>query len=200
MRCLALVLWLAGAACAQTHAGGFLGGPGVIEHTILLDQAAARAIPRPAPPLTVDWLGAVPPLAGKVLLVRFWTVDCELCSRSAPAIEDLHQRYGPQGLVVLGVHHTKRRHGVSDSVVLERAKRLGMTFPIGQDRKWKTVDAWWPPPRELSSATVLVDRHGQIRFVHPGGEFQDSQDPKHERCKRDREQVEAWVRQLIAER
>ena len=40
---------------------------------------------------------------GKVVLVNFWATWCEPCRVEIPWLIEFHQKYGPQGLVIVGV-------------------------------------------------------------------------------------------------
>lgn len=199
---ITLFVALAGPCLAQQFRAPFtIGGGAQLAATQgMLSRVAYASPPRPAPPLDVEWLSPKPDIAGKVLLVRFWTVDCEYCVASAPALEDLQRRHGAAGLQVIGVHHPKSDAGRDNEYVKRRAIALGMSFPIAQDRDWRTVNAWWPDQdRAFTSATLLVDRQGRIRFAHEGGEFHASTDRKHRKCDRDFRRVEEAVRRALAE-
>ena len=43
-------------------------------------------------------------LAGHVVLLEFWGVNCPPCIASMPGLEELHRSLGPQGLIVVGAH------------------------------------------------------------------------------------------------
>jgi peroxiredoxin len=42
-------------------------------------------------------------LRGKVVLVNFWATWCPPCRKEMPDMEALYQRFGPRGLVILGI-------------------------------------------------------------------------------------------------
>jgi len=56
----------------------------------------------------VDWENSAPltmdGLRGKVVLVDFWTYSCINCQRTFPFLRQWWDRYGPDGLVIVGVH------------------------------------------------------------------------------------------------
>ena len=63
---------------------------------------------------------------GKVVLLNFWATWCPPCQEEMPWFIDLQQRYGPQGLQVIGV-------AMEDSepkVIGVFTKKLGVNYPI----------------------------------------------------------------------
>ena len=124
-------------------------------------------------------------LRGKVVLVRWWTEGCHFCETTLPVLESLQQAHEQDGLVVLGVFHPKPPHDVSNAHIVRVAKRLGWSGAIALDRDWKTLDRYWlaaDPDRNWTSVSFLIDRDGVIRWVHGGGEYHPSDDPRHQRC------------------
>lgn len=124
----------------------------------------------------LKWLGTPYTLAqlrGKVVLIRFWLADCSMCTNSAPALNTLYKRYGNKGLVVIGIHHPKSASVRDQAVVEQAAKRNGFAFPIAIDNDWQTINSLWlkGKKRPFTSASLLIDRTGIIRWVHPGGEL-----------------------------
>ncbi len=137
----------------------------------------------PAPEFEgLEWLNSRPltlrGLQGKIVLIRFWLAGCPLCENSAAALNYLDQKYGPAGLVVVGIHHAKSEETKKASVVGKAAKELGFKFPIAQDTDWKTINAFWlgKTKRKYTSATFLIDQAGRICWLHDGGTLRMSGD------------------------
>lgn len=98
-------------------------------------------------------------LKGKVLLLEFWASWCVPCRILAPKIEDMYQRYAPQGVAVLGV----TTDPVSDAS--RAAAEIGMKYPLASDESGDTTRAY----RALALPTLFViDRQGVVRDVMVG--------------------------------
>jgi peroxiredoxin len=131
-----------------------------------------------APPLKgLKWLNTKPltieDLSGKVVLIRFWLVGCPLCTRTAPSLVELYEKYSQKGLVVIGIHHPKSERTRNSDLVLKQAKAFGFNFPIAQDSDWKVIKSYWldGKNRSYTSVSFLLDRKGRIRLINDGGEF-----------------------------
>jgi len=42
-------------------------------------------------------------LRGKVVVVEFWATTCRPCRKSIPRLNELHARYAPRGVVIIGL-------------------------------------------------------------------------------------------------
>ncbi len=131
------------------------------------------------PPLegTTLWLNSPPlksdMLRGKVVLVDFWTYSCINCLRTLPYLKAWNEKYGDQGLVIIGVHtpefaFEKEQHNVEQAI-----HDLGVTYPVAMDNQYAIWNAFkndaWP-------AHYLIDAQGMIRQKHVGkGEYQDTE-------------------------
>ena len=116
-----------------------------------------------------SWINSAPlddmSLRGKVVLIDFWTYSCINSLRNLPYIAGWAQKYGKDGLVVIGVH-TPEFGFEHDRANIERAVRdLAVTFPVAIDSEyaiWNALDnGYWP-------ADYLVDGKGRIRYHHFG--------------------------------
>lgn len=145
-----------------------------------LSQAwSSQAEPTPATPPTAStapeltgihqWLNSPPlsmkALRGKVVMIDFWTHACVNCVRTLPHVQRWHERYAAQGLVVVGVHTPEFAFERSTESVQRAIRRHGLTYPVAQDNRYQTWNAYanqyWP-------AIYLVDRQGRIVFTHFG--------------------------------
>lgn len=153
-------------------------------------DAGAELLGTPAPPWTFDrWVRGGPlrleRLRGKVVLLRWWTEGCRFCRATLPELERLRAAHTGGDLVVIGVFHPKPARRVTDRHVLAIAKELGWNGPIALDGAWQTLGRYWldgDPERNWTSVSFLVDREGMIRWVHGGGEYHRSEDPRHAAC------------------
>lgn len=152
------------------------------------------------------WINAPPlemgKLKGKVLLIRWWTDTCDLCAATAPALRKLQQEYGDQGFQVIGMFHPKPPGDWSEQRMQEAVKRFQFTFPVALDGDWSALKRWWlnGAQRDSTSVSFIVDKHGVIRYVHPGGEFHESNgSPEHVACERDFKAIEKTIAVLLAE-
>lgn len=117
----------------------------------------------------VEWLNSPEltreSLKGKVVLVDFWTYDCINCQHTLPYVKQWAQKYGQQGLVVIGVHTPEYGYERILSNVKDQVRKLGITYPVAVDNHyaiWRSFDnQYWP-------AHYLFDADGQLRYTHFG--------------------------------
>ncbi|KIG09917.1 cytochrome c biogenesis protein DipZ [Caballeronia concitans] len=124
-----------------------------------------------------QWLNSPPlsrdALRGKVVVVNFWTYSCINCLRTLPYLKTWAQRYGNDGLVVLGVH-TPEFGFEHDTANVKRALRdLNVSYPVAVDNDYRIWQAfgnrYWP-------AFYIVDAEGRVRYHHFGeGNYDDAE-------------------------
>jgi peroxiredoxin len=121
-----------------------------------------------SPPLTIA------ALRGHPVFIRFWYRNCPMCVASAPFMNEISERYAKDGLIVIGIHHSKTTTGDTVKQVTKAADELGFKFPIAIDNSWKTIGAFWihGSARAYSSASFLIDRDGTIVWGHDLGRLQ----------------------------
>jgi len=104
-----------------------------------------------------------------VVLIDFWTYSCINCLRTLPHLKAWYAAYHPKGLVIIGVHTPEFAFEHVTSNVRAAVKRLGITYPVMQDNRYKTWDnyanQYWP-------AEYLIDKQGHVRHTNFGeGEY-----------------------------
>jgi len=99
---------------------------------------------------------------GKLVLLNFWATWCAPCVEEMPSLNNIHQRFQDNGLVVLGVSVDEDREAYQQFLT-----RAGVAFPTVRE-----------PERSISSRygtmkypeTYLVNREGIVIRKYVGAE------------------------------
>lgn len=121
---------------------------------------------------------SVASLEGRVALIDFWASWCRPCRLIAPRLSALRDRYGAQGLTVVGI--TTDEAGEAATF----AERHDMRYPIVVDGTAETSRAYGITGLPTM---ILVDKRGVVRDVFVG--FDPRSDAR----------LEASIRELLAE-
>ena len=97
---------------------------------------------------------------GQVVLINFWASWCGPCRQEMPILDRLHQRYEDTGFAVLGVNVEGEAAPAQEIV-----DKTNVTFPILIDDGQKVSDMY---NLQAMPTTVVVDRDGVVRYIHPG--------------------------------
>src|SRR5262245_24585458 len=125
----------------------------------------------------VTWLNSPPltpeDLKGKVVLVDFWTYSCINCLRAIPYVRAWAEKYGNQGLVVIGVHAPEFAFEKNIGNVEGAVSDLRIGYPVAVDNDyaiWRAFNnQYWP-------AHYFIDAQGRIRHHHFGeGDYDGSE-------------------------
>ena len=111
--------------------------------------------PGVAPAARPDELG---PVEGKVIWVDFWASWCAPCRRSFPWMNAMHEKYGEQGLQIIGVNVDKERE-LADEFLAETPAAFSLRFdPAGELAKQFGVQAM-PSSYLLDASGNVLERH-----------------------------------------
>ncbi|HEX7079688.1 MAG TPA: TlpA disulfide reductase family protein [Gammaproteobacteria bacterium] len=138
----------------------------LLASSALLATAAVAAdqLSGPAPDFTLRSRSgetiSLSDLKGQVVMINFWATWCGPCRQEMPHLEALHQRYHDLGFTLLGVNVEEDSRGVE--AFLEET-------PV-------SFDILYDPANEVSElygviampSTVMIDRKGNLRFIHHG--------------------------------
>ncbi len=98
---------------------------------------------------------------GKAVVLNFWATWCPPCKVEIPWFEDLQQRYGSQGLEVVGV----ALDDSGDEDIAKFARELKMNYPVLLGKE-ETSDLYGGV--EALPTTFYIDRNGKIITSVPG--------------------------------
>ncbi|MFN2251839.1 MAG: TlpA family protein disulfide reductase [Anaerolineae bacterium] len=105
--------------------------------------------------------------AGKPVFVDFWATWCPPCRIEMPWIQAVHERYGPDELVVLGFNvGEKVPESMVEQQIMNFVESNGMTFPILYGEQSLPVQQDWSVMGYPSA--FLIDRDGRVVYVHQG--------------------------------
>ena len=96
---------------------------------------------------------------GSVILLNFWTTSCSVCLSEIPTLSSLQDRYGSQGLRVLGVAVDDQAASIRK--VIEQ-RHINYTIALGNDRMEEEFGADGFP------VTLVIGRDGRIYSQHSG--------------------------------
>jgi thiol-disulfide isomerase/thioredoxin len=97
---------------------------------------------------------------GQVVMINFWASWCGPCRQEMPLLEQLHKKYKPMGFTMVGVNVEP-----DSSKAVDWLKATPVTFPILFDTKSEVSKLY---SVQGMPSTVIVDRKGNLRWLHRG--------------------------------
>ena len=95
---------------------------------------------------------------GEVVMINFWASWCAVCKDEMPILNDLHLRYQDHGLAMLGVNIEEDKKAVQKAL-----RELKVVYPVLFDTDQAVSKLF---DIEDMPSTVLVDRDGNLRYLH----------------------------------
>jgi thiol-disulfide isomerase/thioredoxin len=129
-----------------------------------VNLAGAAAVKGPAPNFTLKSMSGknlkLSEMTGNVVLINFWASWCGPCREEMPLLNALHKKYAPLGFTVLGVNVEEQLDGARGFL-----SNVPVDFPILLDNTNKVSKQY---KVIAMPTTVVVDRDGNMRYLHEG--------------------------------
>ena len=116
---------------------------------------------------------------GEVVLLNFWASWCGPCRKEMPYLEQIQEKYSDYGFTVMGVNVEE-----DSSKAKKMLKDIPVSFPILYDTTNSVSKAY---KVSAMPTTVIIDRDGNMRYLHKGYKSGDEATYKQ------------WVKKLIRE-
>jgi thiol-disulfide isomerase/thioredoxin len=118
----------------------------------------------PELPTDVPWLNVTRPLtpadlAGRVVVLDFWTYCCINCLHTLPVLARLERKLAGEPVVFIGVHSPKYINERDEAMVREAVRRHGVTHPVVVD---SGHDIWRQYAIHSWPTLVIVDPLNRI--------------------------------------
>lgn len=136
----------------------------VLSFLLLALNIQAGTISGPAPDFTLKSNTGknirLSDLRGQVVMINFWASWCGPCRQEMPILDDLYKRYSKLGFTLIGVNVEQ-----DSSKANAYLKDIPVSFPILYDTGNLTSKLY---NVNAMPTTVMVDRNGNMRFIHHG--------------------------------
>jgi thiol-disulfide isomerase/thioredoxin len=97
---------------------------------------------------------------GQVVMINFWASWCGPCRTEMPILEKLHAKYKPMGFTMVGINVEP-----DPKLAVDWLKSTPVSFPILLDTKSEVSKLYQVAGMP---STVIVDRKGNLRWLHRG--------------------------------
>jgi thiol-disulfide isomerase/thioredoxin len=150
-------------ALAQIAALATVGGTALASGRALAGEGMA---PKPAADFTLPIhkgggkAVTLSKLRGQVVMVNFWATWCAPCRQEFPLLDQMYKKYQPMGFQLLAVN-VEDDKADPDTFL----KQVPVSFPVLRDLKNEVSRRY---NVQAMPTTVLVDRKGQLRWLHRG--------------------------------
>ena len=130
----------------------------------VFSSVQAATVDQAAPDFTLKSLSGknikLSEYAGNVVMLNFWASWCGPCRKEMPLLNALHNKYETLGFVILGVN-VEQELRLAKSFLADTPVDFPILFDVSNTVS-KAYDVIAMP------TTVMIDRNGQVRYIHKG--------------------------------
>ncbi len=106
-------------------------------------------------------------LAGKPVVVSFWSLSCHLCHESAEAFAHVRDRFAPLGVAFVAIHQPRSENELDLAAVEADARgEMHLTQPCAIDNEHRLVDRF---ENQFVPAFYVFNRNHELRHFQAGG-------------------------------
>jgi thiol-disulfide isomerase/thioredoxin len=120
------------------------------------------------------WIGDAPTaesLAGKPVLVHFWSISCYICHDVAKQVAAWRDRFGPEGLEVIAIHQPRGPEELDVAkVTADALGPMELTQPCAIDSEHTLVDRF---QNQFVPAYYVFNRDHELRHFQAGDKGYD---------------------------
>lgn len=120
------------------------------------------------------WIGEAPTresLAGKAVLVHFWSISCYICHDVAKQVAEWRDRFGPQGLEVIAIHQPRGPEELDvEKVTADALGAMELTQACAIDSEHVLVDRF---QNQFVPAYYVFNRNHELRHFQAGDKGYD---------------------------
>lgn len=85
---------------------------------------------------------ALKEIAGRLVLVHFWSLGCGMCKENLPRVAEWREQYAPAGLRLIAVHMPRYPADTDVAAVREAIAAYGISEPCAVDNEHKMRDVF----------------------------------------------------------
>lgn len=127
--------------------------------------------PLPSLDGAVTWVNGSQPqpedLAGKVVLIHFWSISCYICHEVVEEVNSLREEYLAKGIVVLAVHQPRSEAELDiEAVTKDLHEEMKLTQPCAIDSNHAIVSRF---ENQYVPGYYVFSKVGEMRHFQTGG-------------------------------
>lgn len=128
--------------------------------------------PMPSLEGATEWLSGAAPdvlkeIAGRPVLVHFWSLSCGMCKENLPRVAEWREKYAADGLRLVAIHMPRYPADTDVNAVREAVTQYEISDPLAIDNEHKLRDAF-QNEKGFVPAYYLFDEQHKLKSFAAG--------------------------------